>query len=69
MTVIYLQLNHEDYKKIEKQMTEFKETVHNTTTGFYHKSIRIRVNAATVMEYHGPIVRAAEEHQEDANDQ
>ncbi len=66
-TVIYLQLSHENYKGIEKQMMEFKETVHKTATGFYHKSIRIRVDENTVMEYHGPIVRAAEEQQEDGN--
>ncbi len=59
-TSIYLSLSHEDYKGVELQMTEFKETTHTTETGFYHKSIRIKLNDETVMEFHGPIVKAAE---------
>ena len=63
MTVIYMQMAHEHYKGLEKQMTEFKETVHKTTGGFYHKSIRLKIDDDTVMEFHGPIVKAAEESQ------
>ena len=58
--VQYLSLSYEDYKELEEQMREFGETVHTTTGGFYHKSIRLRVGKALIMEFHGPNVKAAE---------
>lgn len=53
--VQYMHLSHEDYKALEAQMKEFKETTHTTTTGFYHKSIRLRLSNF-IVEYHGPQV-------------
>lgn len=58
MTVVYLNLTYEDYKRLEQQMKEFKETTHTSTPGpFYHKSIRLNINADTIFEFHAPIVR------------
>lgn len=57
-TCLYLHLPYEDYKRLEEQMKKFVETVHTSTPGpFYHKSIRLRVNENTVLEFHGPNVR------------
>lgn len=56
MTVMYLHLQYEDYKNLEKQMKEFKETSHTSTGGFYHKSIRLQIDEETIMEFHGPLV-------------
>lgn len=61
ITSMYISMDHESYKAIEKQMKEFNETTHTTETGFYHKSIRIVLNEGTVIEFHGPIVKAAED--------
>ncbi len=63
--VQYMSLDYEDYKNLEKQMVEFGETVHTSTGGFYHKSIRLRIGDGLVVEYHGPIVKAAEDQHED----
>ncbi len=54
--VLYLQLDHEDYKDLEQQMKEFKETEHTSVKGFYHKSIRLRLSNL-VVEFTGPVVR------------
>ena len=62
MTVQYIHLSYEDYKNLEKQMTEFAETTH-TTTGqgnFYHKAIRVQVTPGLMMEFHGPLVRGGQ---------
>ena len=59
-TVIYIHLQSEHYKEMEEQMKAFNETVHTTTGGFYHKSIRIRIDSNTIMEFHGALVQAAE---------
>lgn len=56
MSVIYTHLTHEEYKNLERQMTDFRETTHTTTGGFYHKSIRLRVTDDLIMEFHGPMV-------------
>jgi len=57
MTVVqYIHLDYEAYKRLEEQMREFKETTHESTGGFYHKSIRLRVDGDLVMEFHGPLV-------------
>jgi len=65
VTSLYASMSHEDYKRMEKAMKEFKETTHTTETGFYHKSIRIPLSDTSVIEFHGPIVKASEnpEHQ------
>lgn len=56
MSVIYIHLSYEDYKQLEEQMRAFQETEHTSTEGFYHKSIRLRIDGTTVMEFHGPLV-------------
>jgi len=56
MSVIYTHLTYEDFKGLEKQMKEFKETTHRTEGGFYHKSIRLKVGPDLIMEFHGPMV-------------
>ena len=57
---LYMQVGYEEYKRIETQMKLFPETVHRSTGGFYHKSIRIQITPTMVIEFHGPLVRAAE---------
>ncbi len=56
VAVQYTHLTHEEYKALEKQMMCFKETIHKTTGGFYHKSIRIMISDDLIMEFHGPLV-------------
>jgi len=60
MTAVYIHLTHENYKRLEEEMIAFNETVHTTTEGFYHKSIRLHIDDNTVMEFHGPLVKAVE---------
>lgn len=59
MSVIYIHVGkYEDYKDLERQMREVPETTHTSTPGpFYHKSIRLRIDADTIIEFHGPNVR------------
>ena len=59
-TAMYVSLSYEDYKNNEKQMRDFAETSHNTEPGFYHKSIRLKITDGLVLEFHGPLVKAAE---------
>ena len=59
-TCLYTQLTYENYKRVEQQMKEFQETVHKSHGGFYHTSVRIIVSKGLVMEFHGPLVKAAE---------
>ena len=59
MADIYVQVSYDEYKVLEEQMREFRETVHTTVTGFYHKSIRLNVGD-TVFEFHGPAVKGEE---------
>ena len=62
MTAVYLHLSYEDYKGLERQMREFKETTHTATPGpFYHKSIRLKIDDNLIIEFHGPNVRGNEE--------
>lgn len=56
MSVLYLHVGFEAYKSLEDQMRAFKETTHTTTGGFYHKSIRLKVNDDLIIEVHGPLV-------------
>ena len=54
--VQYTHLSYEDYKKLEEQMKNFKETTHKSEGGFHHKSIRLRITEGFIMEFHGPLV-------------
>lgn len=56
MAVVYTHLSYEQYKKLEHQMKAFAETSHESTQGFYHKSIRLEVAPDLVWEFHGPLV-------------
>lgn len=58
MSVMYVHLSYEEYKNVERQMKEFKETTHvSTPDAFYHKAIRLQVSKDLIMEFHGPTVR------------
>lgn len=61
MASLYLQLTYEEYKELEEQLRELKETSHVSEGGFYHKSIRLRITENMVLEFHGPLVKVAEE--------
>lgn len=56
---IYIRLGYREYKEVERQMREFKETSHTSVDGYYHKSIRIKVGDVE-FEFHGPLVKAQE---------
>ena len=56
MSIIYMHLTYENYKALEEQMRAFKETSHKSTGGFYHKSLRVKVDDSLIMEFHGPLV-------------
>lgn len=61
MNVMYLQMDYEQYKKLEQQMKAFKETTHVSTPGpFYNKSIRLEISQDLIMEFHAPVVRGTE---------
>ena len=60
MADIYTRFSHEEYKAFEEACREFSETTHTSVDGYYHKSIRLPVGGL-IMEFHGPIVKAAEE--------
>ena len=59
MADIYVHLTHAEWKAIEAACREFRETVHTTVTGFYHKSFRIPFKDGAI-EFHGPAVKASE---------
>ena len=55
--VIYMHLSYEDYKNLEEQAKLWKETRHETGgSAFYHKAVRLKINDALVVEFHGPLV-------------
>lgn len=57
MSVMYLHLSYEDYKTLEAQMKTFAETSHTSTPGgFYHKSIRLKIDRDLIIEFHGPLI-------------
>lgn len=56
MSVMYIHLTYEHYKSLEAQMKAFKETTHTSTGGFYHKSVRMKVDDDLIMEFHAPLV-------------
>ena len=55
-----MQLDYESYKGLEDQMKEFLETTHKSTDGFYHRAIRLYITPGLTLEFHGPLVKAAE---------
>ena len=59
--VQYMSLSYEDYKTLEDACLNFKEkeTVHTSHGGFYHTSFRIELEGMKI-EFHGPLVKAAE---------
>lgn len=58
MTVTYIHLSYEQYKRLEEQMRAFNETTHTSVPGqFYHKAIRLQIDDNLIMEFHGPLVR------------
>jgi hypothetical protein len=67
MTVQYMHVTYEAYKRLEEQMKAFKETTHKTTSGFYHKSIRLQIDDNLIIEFHGPLV-GGYGHQEEVPD-
>jgi len=58
MTDFYTRLNYDQYKSLEKQLSNFKklETSHTSVEGFYHKSFRLKVGDIT-FEFYGPSVK------------
>ena len=58
MAEMYMHLTYEEWKAMEEQMKEFKETAHGSGTDWYHKSIRIKVNDGLTIEFHAPNVKA-----------
>jgi len=56
MSVIYTHLTYEQYKSLQEQMKAFSETTHKSEGGFYHKSIRLKIDESLIMEFHGPLV-------------
>lgn len=56
-TDLYLRLDYDDYKDLERQLKRWTEieTTHTTTAGFYHKAIRLRIGTIT-LEIQGPMV-------------
>lgn len=67
MSVLYMHVDYESYKDLQKQMEEFKETTHKSTGGFYHKSIRLKIGNDLIMEVHGPLV-GGYGHQEESHE-
>ncbi|KKN68698.1 hypothetical protein LCGC14_0448890 [marine sediment metagenome] len=60
MADLYLSLNHNQYKKLEEQLRNFKniETTHTTVDQrFYHKAFRLDMGDL-VLEIQGPRVMA-----------
>lgn len=64
MVVQYIHLDYESFKSLEEQMKAFRETSHKSTGGFYHKSVRLKVGAGLIMEFHGPLVGGYGHHEE-----
>ena len=53
MADIYMRLNYEEWKAIEKGMREFNETIHTTATGYYHKTFRLPLGEGNTFELMG----------------
>ncbi|KKM99562.1 hypothetical protein LCGC14_1146680 [marine sediment metagenome] len=59
MADIYARLTYDEYKALEMACKEFKETTHTSVAGYYYRAIRLPIGDLS-MEFHGPIVKAAE---------
>ena len=60
MTDIYISLRYEDYKELERQLSNYAamETTHYTmASDFYHRAFRLKVGDIT-FEFQGPLVKA-----------
>ena len=66
MADIYMNLNYEEYKSLEKQMKEFPETSHGKGTDYYHHSVRLKIGSMN-LEFHGPNVKARQVVEENAH--
>ena len=57
LTDVYIQLNYDAYKELERQLLDYKqmETSHTTVDGFYHKAFRLQVGSI-IFEFQGPLV-------------
>lgn len=54
---IYINLVYEDYKDLERQARDFKETAHGEGTEYYHKAFVLSIGGVR-FEFHGPDVKA-----------
>lgn len=54
---LYVNLTYEDYKRLERQAREFKETAHGEGTEYYHKAFVLDIGGVR-FEFHGPNVKA-----------
>ena len=56
---IYMRLNHEQYKNVERQLKNFNnfETTHKSVDGGYHKAFRLHITSTLVIEFMGPLVK------------
>ena len=59
MADLYVRLSYQEYKDLEAAIKACKETLHTSTGGYYHKSIRLPVGDGW-LEFHGPIVKGEE---------
>jgi hypothetical protein len=58
MTDIYLRLDYQGYKHLEKQLRNWQniETSHTTVDGYYHKALRLDLGGIC-LEIQGPSVK------------
>lgn len=54
---LYVNLSYDDYKNLERQAREFKETAHGEGTEYYHKAFVLDIGGVR-FEFHGPNVKA-----------
>lgn len=57
-TELYCRLTYDEYKDLEKQLTDWEEieTTHVTVDEFYHKALRLRIGTLLI-EIQGPTVK------------
>ncbi len=58
MADLYINVNYEEWKRIEKQFKAWEETEHGAGTEYYHKALRVKVNDDLSIEFHAPVVKA-----------
>ena len=61
MADLYLSLTHEEYQSLGRQMKAFDEDISSSPTGFFQRSIRLRVTPALMLTFHGPLVKEESE--------